>query len=901
MQTADMKSIASVATAEHVTASGSEDGPPVDTLSVLARLSGLAQTSGIIQNAGTTILLGSAQSFNYQNVNQGTRQMPFPYTTVYPRQLRVAAAGGVLQNSTRRRTPIYVTQASYRGMRMKSQSAIFTSGADIRERRGYIAVGATSINGFLFQDIVSVGEAQPIDSGTGDSLQALFLKLHLFLQVLRHQSIATVLPTTGLFQKFDGWTQFAGGALPVGVNNSPVFGEDNGVNAGAVQNPYGATAGSFWIHNSTATVPSERKANIRYFPLSIALLFQSTYSSWAFAMYLFMFMTWPHAFRTISPQTRDTAGANLLAQLYSFFAEDVVVPGDDTIDIVMPSQSDAAQLNTIIGAQARPVYPIKWGPVDYSALGGHAPGTEVDVAVLGDIDAGQPVQATALVPFILSHLDPASPETSPVTVAQFITAWAKFTGAWNDNNWAAEVAQILSWRMSPPLFQLPGANHSDIQAIEQSFLPTLPHGYFQPSNGINYPQQLASLMDLLIPGHNALTLGQMCIGAAVWKVDGVEDKMTCFGSDPYALARSAAFPLVHTAAVNTLYRGIGISCYHWRNLFTVVGEAMEKVRDEYSQFWLASVNRDSSDPLDPIMVLRENVWARNFNAVTGFGVRRDSCGGSFYSYWNRNNLSQAFDCELGGFIGTFVPQYLSDYWQHIASARVPLAQQSWPSPNNQIAGLPNGDATNILQPTTGNVSVFTKRQKQIVGTEQVPIVDDVEVYNSKLIYHDFRGTQNAGGYIGLFNGTAYAGFGSPIPTAGAIWSDLYPRTFEATAVPNPMFGVVATTNSSWMPGMDEVGQNLYLFVTNVNKNFYNNMQNQNQFVFLEALIYPQTRMKSQAPSGGGKNEVPSAYALVRKTKNQMASSSSSKTVKKQETMEAKEAEKTTVTISVPST
>jgi hypothetical protein len=871
MKVANMKDIEDCVTLMNLVASGKSSNVLIDTMEVLGRLSGLRQNSGLITDSGTRALVGQLQYVQYNNTLISSSQIPFPFSTLFPRTIRNGVAAALV-NSGDQITPILTSSQVYKGTAKISETPSYTSGVDIRTRRGYIALGAASIDGFLFNDVVAIGEGQPVMSATGTCMFKVFLKMHLLMHTLRHTAPYNTMPVAGLFQTFDPNTQIyvAGPAIQMGINNSPVFGEDCGNNADVPTYPFFPAQGQLWFHNSSLTIPSAARATATAVPIWWLNLTQALFPSLGYAAWIFLWIMYPHAFRTVSAATTDTAGGNIQNQLFIPFSEQVMILGQTDLHVIIPCSADVAQLTTQIGANSRPTYRPQFGLANYAARGGAAPGTLVNMQVLGDANAGQPANAIQLIPFLLSHFDPAAGELNTGILAQMISILAANTGAHDDNDAAAAFANLLLWRCSRNQFCNTGTTTAQTMASIYRH-PNVANGIcpIGLNNAGNYPIQTPAISHVHIPDYNPLTMLQRFIGATAWVSRGTPKSAAQLGSDPFALARSATYPLLVATACDVLYRAVGLTSYHWANLFSTIGQNMESITREFGDFFLSGMHQTAA--LEPNVVVKAEVWRKAFTAVTGYGLPEDSLGGHFFSYWQQPVPSQTYfmtggrDTVANTSCGSIIPQIVSDFWHSIGAMTLPLAMQQWPTPLQRQTGIFDGKATNIFNPATGNASVFTNRQIQIVGTDEFPIIDDIEIHNTKSIYHDARGAAGAaGGYLADFLGNLYAG-ASPVPSNGTIWVQPYAYTPEATYFPNPLSNVIANTNSCWIPTMDEIGRNIYLYFTAANRPYYNQVLVKKAFLQLEAGVFTSSSVAATAPSGGGRSAPPAAFSVSAKS------------------------------------
>lgn len=234
----------------------------------------------------------------------------------------------------------------------------------------------TTLSGFSMFDVASINTTL-IPKGL--SLEAVLLKLDLL------HSILTIRQPTNQFPS-SSWSVVNVSHIPqmddipdIGINNSPVPGEDCGGNNPVF--PWGGGKGEVAFHLTIATVPVERRHNVVFMPT--ALLQASEEGSEAISMFALMWAEWPFGIYTYA-KALEYRGAGVppgpFEATYVPTQTWTRVPGLRTLDIVLPRTMSEQNPRTQDDANAMAVVRPRFGN---RATVAHAVGAPININFVG--------------------------------------------------------------------------------------------------------------------------------------------------------------------------------------------------------------------------------------------------------------------------------------------------------------------------------------------------------------------------------------------------------------------------------------------------------------------------------------------------------------------------------------
>jgi hypothetical protein len=190
------------------------------------------------------------------------------------------------------------------------------------------------------------------------SMEQALTKLMLMYNITSQDVPSSQLPNS-VYSALDAGTLGAVGRGVLGINNSPVFGENCTVN-NVPQFPFSGGPGVLAFHLTPMSVPQERRDNAIFCPS--AILQATSDADQALALFVMMHSKWPHALHTQTKPTTLPNGLEPNNQIYVHTESLVEVPGLTTIDVILPRQGSAANPTNADAVRALAAVSPAFGP-----------------------------------------------------------------------------------------------------------------------------------------------------------------------------------------------------------------------------------------------------------------------------------------------------------------------------------------------------------------------------------------------------------------------------------------------------------------------------------------------------------------------------------------------------------
>lgn len=255
-------------------------------------------------------------------------------TLTSPRQVRPGAAGALINSTNPLRTFVCGSMGYYGSALTDSDLITSIVASAIKANANLGRADNVALNGFHAFDLAYLGRETAY---YGLNTQSAVFKLLLMLETVLWKGNRQTLPLSGEASLYDPVTRLnPAGALAVGYNNSPVFGEDCGGNA-AVLPWRGGQTGRISFHLTFETVP-EGERELAYV-MNASLLLADDSEGLTTFLFAAMWSDYPLVLSTVDIPTLDSAGANGAQQRYVPHSAALYVPGQTNLHIVFPRRT----------------------------------------------------------------------------------------------------------------------------------------------------------------------------------------------------------------------------------------------------------------------------------------------------------------------------------------------------------------------------------------------------------------------------------------------------------------------------------------------------------------------------------------------------------------------------------
>jgi len=722
-----------------------------------------------------------------------------PECLLYPREVRNGPGAGLINSGFE--LPLYgvgtVRRANKAGLVLSSYG---TAVSEIILRQGNVRPDQLVAFGFYTSEMASLILSE--GDRDGDSLVSVFLKLMLYCMSLSWQFPANNLPISCECSKFDSFTETSPNPnVQLDYNNGLNLFEENCGGAALPFMPFATNPNPrIGFHFTRATVPAGRTP--LYLRPSLLLQNDRGDNALNFALVAMALADYPCGIHNVTITTTDTTGGNVAEQQYVPFSSCVHVDGYETLDLVIPVRQPIApnQVNNQATANGLVVVQPTAGPSNWGVF---AAGDLLDVNFPGN-PAGY--VDYPLCDFLGSWLaDPAA--VSPIdsmTVSRFMKQLAELTHRAKDLAIARELAFTMAVRYCPmfecvPNVLNPVPVNDPTSVAMQNFFALQPHFVV----GDLPADQTA--FDHYVPELNPQFWAKCMSGMYQGAEDGGTYPVTNYVTDGSPRLLQYAIHIVRDYAITGEY----IFQYHrqsaalWNAAFTQ--SPMVNLVNTIRKYFVAS-DLSAGEGLVLKSVAGAFCAGLHFK-VNGCAPAQDMWGLTIWSYLNAPRvgfmgvISTAF-AELG----TPIPCILPDIWSQLFTRRRSLAFSPLLSPLKKLTGI-QATGAQVTAIGAGGYTIPANVQSQAreVGLNTVPLADDVEVFNARIVWHAFTASLYT-----LDNNQ---------------WnvSTLQPGNFVRQkyvnadyTVPNYIGGVIAAAKTNWMPYNTSTGLRLLPGVTALN-------------------------------------------------------------------------------------
>lgn len=748
------------------------------------------------------------------NAFQNTNDLNHPEALLYPRQVRNGLGAALIPSVQRLKLFGIGVQRRMNKFGME----ISAHGAGINEitlKSGNVRPNQTTAFGFFTSEIVSLLKQQGDDNG--DSLASFFTKLHLYSMSMAWASPVSNLPVAMEVGKFDAFT--AVNPVPVvtlGYNDSPVFGENCGGAAAPVL-PF-SPAGQVSFHASDTTVPD---GWTRYYVRGSILQQNDTgANSFNIAQVVMGIAPYPAGLHTVTVNTQDSAGGNLANQTFVPFSSCVHIPGSTNIAIILPVLGSGDPPRNAVAANARVIVPPTVGPTNYGAL---VAGAALQVNFDPNPAA---IVAYDLASYLGSWLArPASP-VDLTSLNRIMKQVAELTARGKDLLFSSELAIVNAVRYPPLVEAVVGVNtipavNGNLSVSHQSFFAQLPHTMV-----VNVPET-ETLFDYYIPELNPNFWNKTMTGCFQGISDGepMPFKNYLMDASPRLLQYAIHIARDYAITAEYIFQYHRQSAFMWNSIFTQ--NNMVQLMVTLRKYFAASDNNRTQNAI--IQSAAGKQVAVMHWKVNGEAPACDMWGLSVWSYINAPRVGFANTWSIAqAEITTPIPCILPDIWSQLFTKKRTLAFSPFISPLKKMVGIQEpGCQVTALGAGSYSIPASVESQAREVGLNTVPLIDDVEVFNARWVYHMF----NANLYTLDGNVWAISTITSP-----NLLCQKYCR--QDYTVPNLIIPSIPMAKTNWMPYNSSTGLRLLMGVTaGNNANLMSQIMDGRAFATLTSWVF----------------------------------------------------------------
>lgn len=772
---------------------GTASGPFLNHVDAVAQVLGILGPQGVTMSSvpRETALRGA--TISSANAVTLLNDLNHPESLLQPATVRSGAAAGLI-DSVRRVALFGIGEVR----RMAGFPCVETAdGAALREtlaRSGNIRSDQVTALGFKTSDCAALLRLQA--ENNGDSLVSAFLKLTLYQLSRTWLQPANLLPIGGEAGKYDAFTALdVNPDVVLNYNTGTVFNSDCGSSSAPIFPYSNATAAQPRIafHEAKATIPVDEP----WFMLRPGLLLQndSGYNALNYALFALCVAPYPCGIHTVTMSTVDTAGGNADDQEFFLHSDSVHIPGiTTTIHLYIPSDQATPPPTSYVAARLQATVVPTAGPTAWGALAANA---ELQINAVG-----QPFVSYGLADYLGTWMADAS-GLSPVdatTLVRFKKQLAELYSRSKDLDFAWDLACGVAARY-PAMFEAaPGtptypAANSAASAASQNFFALQPHVMVG-----DYPED-QDLYDFYVPSLNPMWFNKIMSGMYLSVSDGGAQPPVNRDYDGSPRALQYALMTVRTYALTAehVYNYMRMGRQVWQNSFTQQNYTgvLAAVRDFFAQVGLSTS-----------VVISNNGYALELLhvRVSGTEAARDQFGYSLWCYINAPRVGFQGAWNATTMLNTPCPCVLPDIWLQTTTRVRTLCSTPLLSSNKLLSGLPT-EASQVTPLGAGAYTVPLKVESQAreVGLDTVPLIDEVEVFHSRLVWHTMVASQYT------LDGAIYA---TSTVTSGNVVAQKSVRP-DWTML-NLVAPSVLTAKTTWFAFMTPIGLRLAVGVSSAN-------------------------------------------------------------------------------------
>lgn len=606
-----------------------------------------------------------------------------------------------------------------------------------------------SIAGFNSFDIATVNTAL---LPRGLSLESMLLKLDLLHSIMA-MKVQPAMISKSLYQVVDNFTiPTVDIAAEVGINNSPVFGENCGGDDPVY--PWNGGHGTIAFHLTLQSVPEERRDMAIFVPPG--LLQSARDGAEALALFVLTMTEWPFGIYTVTKQTTDTEGANIGNQVFVPTQTITRVGGARVIDVILPRRYPVANPTTQQQANAMTVIRPQAGP---AAAVGLAASALLDVNYINAAAPNAAIQYQ-----LTNYLYTWAVQFDITTIRQYAGRLAAMVGI-KSQLWACHEINVALCQVAPKMTTgLTGSAGQARGSPQQSDL-CYSSLLAMTRSTANFPLEQPVAADFRVFETFSGTWNKVILGLATAPNLTSEQNM----SVPFELGdprvnfweRLEAIPMA--AAWTIYYHARGVSSMAWNNSYTNINNVwlQNMARKTYSTTQSTGTILPARFGKIPKNIMR-NMYEREPAKVS------TSVGGQTYDIthferWLPGNSYATVYNQQGGEITVFPPTLIPDIWIQYSATHIPKMVASFPPVfgYKSVQGFGNDDklipfrnvnndlVSTYMEPFVANQAYFPIRQG--------PNVNDKVIWNSRLWM-----TEN----LGIINSVQYLDYsGANIPEA----------------------------------------------------------------------------------------------------------------------------------------
>ncbi|ANZ93872.1 capsid protein [Culex tritaeniorhynchus totivirus] len=579
-----------------------------------------------------------------------------------------------------------------------------------------------SIAGFNSFDIATVNTAL---LPRGLSLESMLLRLDLLHSIMALQVNGAMIGRS-LFQVVDDNTIPADTPALIGVNNSPVFGEDCGGSDPVY--PWLGGKGIVAFHLTLQSVPEERRDMAIFLPP--ALLQAARDGAEAIALFVLSMSEWPFCLYTVAKDTTDIEGLNPSVQISVPTQATTRVGGSRVIDVVLPRRYPASNPTSMVDANALSVIRPQAGPLPTNELAGNE---------LLNVNYISPDGGATIEYPLTDYLYTWATQFDITTIRQYVGRLGAALGI-KKQLWACHEINVALCQVTPKMTV--GTTGSGSQAPgspQQASLCYSSHLAMTRASS-NFPLQEPVAADFRVFETFPGTWNKVALGLATAPNLTSEQTMSVpfEMGDPRAnfWERLEAIPIAASWAL--YYHSRGSSSKAWNNAYT-----------NTTSVWMQNLARktfSTSQATGTILPARFGRLVRNImrnmfcrqpaTITTSIGGEQTDIT-AFERWLPGNEYATTFD-ETGREVTLFPPVIIPDIWVQYFAQHTPQMAGSYPVAfgYDSVQGFSNAEGLIPFRNVNNNlISTYIENDaggKAYYPIREGPTLNDKVVWNSRL-------------------------------------------------------------------------------------------------------------------------------------------------------------------------
>ncbi|ACH85915.1 coat protein [Artivirus sani] len=715
--------------------------------------------------------------------------VPLPMTCLIPRQVRPLVPGALVPALQRLRITELNTAEYYLNPIIATDLSKMISDQVKNNQSSNWRRDNNSLSGFSTFDIATINTAL---LPKGLTLESMLLKPDLLHSITSLRTNFTSI-NRSTFNAIDNNTvPSVGVSVTIGINNSPVFGEDCGGNNPVF--PWLGNKGSVAFHLTLASVPIDQRDDAIVMPPG---LLQASYdASEAVAMFVMSWAEWPFGIYTATRPTTDTAGGNNQNQVFVPTQSLTRVAGRRTLNIVLPKRFAEAAPTSGPQANAQATLRPTAGPVAAAGAPPILAGQVLDINFVGG----------ALIAYPLTdYLYTWATQFDATPIRQYIGRLGVLMGV-KDTLLVAHEMNIALCQQYPKMVTGAGGVASPApNSIPQFDLCYCNHTQVTTSVA-NFPLAADVRADYRIFETNPATWNKVCLGLATAPNLTPDEPVDI----PYHLGNpSNAFwerlESVPMAASWALYYNLrGLTTLAWNNAYTNANSvwAQRMARETFCTTHVTGTIVPARYGRIPHDIMK-SVYGRAPKTT------QTSKGGtlidiSHFERWLPGAPFASVYTAAGVEVTGLTPTILADIWIQYPADNLPILAATFPPPfhRDSVQGFDSRNGLAIHRNMNNDlVSPYMEPDpRAFFDVNKGPVMNDFAVWNSRLWFtHPNR-------QILDYSGGAIA---EVIPAAGTYPLGRGIPLLTGENVPPEL----ANASTICIPRFSNAGQRIFLYVT----------------------------------------------------------------------------------------